>query len=203
MRHNASFFACVIAGLLLTSCATDQYVKRDEFDTTISGLRQTDAELAENLEGIQGLFVEMTTDLHRRFADYDATLGNLQGRLRVEMTAHFRYDDANLREEDKPALREFTDVVSQYMPHLVVTVEGFTDPAGDPEYNRQLGLRRANAVRDYLIDQGLAPGAVTAVSYGEDSRRQLKPGQWGDDGAANRRVSLVVDYVGPTPGGIN
>lgn len=96
---------------------------------------------------------------------------------------------------------EFSEVVRQYDPNVVVTVEGFTDPAGDPEYNRQLGQRRANAVRDYLVAEGgLHPERVRAVSYGEDRRRMLEPGAWGDDGAANRRVSLVVDYLGPVPG---
>lgn len=182
-------------------CATDQYVKRDEFDATIGDLRATDARLASDLEGFRGQFTEMTQDLHGKFSGYDATIANLQGRLRVEMSAHFGYDDDTLRQQDKPALDEFSEVVRQYDPNVVVTVEGFTDPAGDPEYNRQLGQRRANAVRDYLVAEGgLHPERVRAVSYGEDRRRMLEPGAWGDDGAANRRVSLVVDYLGPVPG---
>jgi len=182
-------------------CARDQYVKRDEFNATVGDLRTTDAQLASDLQGFRGQFTEMTRDLHGKFAGYDATIANLQGRLRVEMSAHFGYDDDALREQDKPALSEFAEVVRQYDPNVVVTVEGFTDAAGDPTYNQQLGLRRAQAVREYLVAEGsLHPERVRAVSYGEDSRRMVTPGAWGDDGVANRRVSLVVDYVGPVPG---
>ena len=189
-----------IATLLLAACSS-QFVKRDEFDSTVNDLRSTDAELARDLQGFRNQFSEMTQDLNRKFEGYDASLSNLQGRLRVEMSAHFEYDRAELREQDKPTLLEFSEVVRQYDPNVVVTVEGFTDPAGDPEYNRQLGQRRASAVRDFLIAEGgLHRERVRAVSYGEDNRRMLDPGAWGDKGAANRRVSLVVDYLGPVPG---
>lgn len=190
----AAFLVSILAGCM------NQYVKKDEFDSTVGELRASDAELASELQGIRGQFTEMTQDLHQRFNGYDATIGNLQGRLRVEMSAHFDYDDDKLRAEDKPILDEFSEVVKQYEPHVVVTVEGFTDPAGNADYNRALGQRRADAVRDYLVNiGGLAGDAVRAVSYGEDTKRMLKPGEYGDQGAINRRVSLVVDYVGPSP----
>ena len=201
MQIQSFSLPLVIASSLLLAGCMDQYVKREEFDSTVSDLRATDAQLADDLAGFRGQFTEMTGDLNGKFSNYDATIANLQGRLRVEMSAHFGYDDDTLREEDKPALDEFSEVVRQYDPNVVVTVEGFTDSAGDPEYNRQLGLRRAEAVRTYLVDSGkLHPERVRAVSYGEDKRRQLMPGEWGEDGAANRRVSLVVDYLGPVPG---
>ncbi len=199
LRFHRSITIAAVA-LLGAGCASDQYVKRTEFDATVSELRATDAGLANELEGFRDQFTEMTRDLNTRFGDYDSTIANLQGRLRVEMSAHFGYDDATLRDADKPALDEFADVVSDYAPNIVVTVEGFTDPAGDPEYNRQLGLRRAKAVRDYLVNVGgLNPESIRAVSYGEDAARMLQPGAWGDDGSANRRVSLVVDYLGTAP----
>ena len=189
----------ITVSLALVGCI-NQYVKKDEFDATVGDLQATDAQLASELQGIRGQFTEMTQDLSQRFNDYDATIGNLQGRLRVEMSAHFEYDDDTLRAEDKPVLDEFSEVVKQYEPHVVVTVEGFTDPAGNAEYNKALGQRRADAVRDYLVNVGgLDAEAVRAVSYGEDARRMLQPGEYGDAGAVNRRVSLVVDYVGPTP----
>jgi peptidoglycan-associated lipoprotein len=184
----------------LVGCATDQYVQREEFDAAVGDLRATDAALASDLEGFRGQFTEMTRDLHGKFTGYDATISNLQGRLRVEMSAHFAYDDDSLRPEDEPVLAEFSEIVRQYDPNVVVTVEGFTDSAGDPTYNQQLGQRRAEAVREYLVSSGgLHPDRVRAVSYGEDKRRMITPGAWGDDGAANRRVSLVIDYLGPSP----
>lgn len=191
-------WVCVITILVLvTGCAN--YVKQEEFDSTISDLRATDAVLADGLEGFRGQFTEMTRDLSDRFNNYDVTLANLQGRLRVDLSAHFEFDDDTLRAEDKPRLDEFSTVVKQYDPNVVVTVEGFTDSRGNAAYNQALGLRRAQAVSDYLINVGgLHPERVRAVSYGEDERRQLDTGS-GEDAASNRRVSLIVDYIGPAP----
>ncbi len=179
------------------------YIKRAEYDATIADLRGTDAELTSGqtdlrnqLQLMQAQFGELTNDLQAKFANYDATIASLQGRVRVDMTAHFAYDDAGLREEDKPALLDFSDVIRDFHPNVLITVEGFTDPAGSAEYNKWLGQQRANAVRDYLVAQGgLNPTQVRAVSYGEDDERQVEKGAWGDSGNANRRVALVVDYV--------
>ncbi len=46
-------------------------------------------------------------------------------------------------------------------------IEGRTDDTGGEVYNMALGLRRANAVRDYLILKGIAPERLKAVSFGE------------------------------------
>ena len=190
-----------VVGLLLLAAFTagcSEYVKRDEFDSTVAGLRATDSELQGQVSDMRELFSELTGQLNRKFDDYDAQIASVQGRLRIEMTAHFAYDDASLREEDKPALDEFTEVIREHHSNVIVTVEGFTDPAGDPEYNKRLGLARAEAVRDYLINVGgLNSDKVRAVSYGEDPDRLVKANAWGVDGAANRRVAVVIDYVAP------
>ncbi len=185
----------VLVSLLMGAC-TAEFVKREEFDSTISGLRSADAELQEQMNGMRTLFTELTGQLNRRFDGYDTKLTSLQGRLRVEMTAHFGYDDASLRDQDKPVLDEFSDVIREHHANVIVTVEGFTDPAGDAEYNEWLGMERAKAVREYLVDVGgLDADRVRAVSYGEATERLIKANAWGVDGAANRRVALVVDYV--------
>src|SRR3546814_20880136 len=101
-------------------------------------------------------------------------MSQLQGRVRVELAAHFDYDKAGLRDEDKPALDDFVSVIKQH-PDTIITVEGFTDAAGSVAYNKKLGQERADAVRDYLIQTGgLAANQVRAVSYGKAKNRQLE-----------------------------
>jgi|SRR5690606_18573997 peptidoglycan-associated lipoprotein len=176
--------ALVIVGL--AGCAG--YVKRDEFDAAIAELRATDQQHQQRLDQLQAL-------MEQRFGQYDARISQLEGRLRVETTAHFAVDDATLRDADKPMLDDFARVIREHHPGVVVTVEGFTDPSGSAAYNKRLGQRRADAVRDYLIAQGLPDAQVRAVSYGEDRNRQIRAGATGEAGLANRRVALVIDFA--------
>ena len=200
MIKNRAFLLALLASVALGGCSN--FVKRDEFDSTVADLRASDDRLASDSESLRGQleqmqfrFAELTDNLQSRFSAYDAQIAQLQGRIQVDMTANFAYDDATLREEDKAPLSEFALVLTDYHPNVIVTVEGFTDPAGNADYNKWLGLQRAKAVREYLIANGLPADKVRAVSYGEDDNRQINPGAWGDKGAANRRVALVIDYV--------
>ena len=49
-----------------------------------------------------------------------------------------------------------------------VTIEGHADERGTREYNLALGARRANAVKEYLVSQGVSAGRVETVSYGKE-----------------------------------
>jgi peptidoglycan-associated lipoprotein len=138
--------------------------------------------------------------MQQRFAKYDAQISQMAGRVRLDTAAHFAFNDATLRDEDKPLLDDFAKVVSQHYPDAVVTVEGFADPAGSSSYNRRLGERRAKAVRDYLVQNGLSADHLRAVSYGEANNRQVERGKTGEEGASNRRVTLVVDFAGQSSG---
>ena len=176
--------ALAIAGL--ASCAS--YVKRDEFDATVAELRAADQAQNQRIDQLQA-------SLEERFRQYDARIAKFEGRLHVETTAHFDYGKAEVREADKPMLADFARTLAEHHQGVVVTVEGFTDPAGSASFNKRLGQRRADAVRDFLLSQGLSADQVRAVSYGEADNRQIRPGAWGDEGLANRRVALVIDFV--------
>jgi peptidoglycan-associated lipoprotein len=67
-----------------------------------------------------------------------------------------------------------------------VIIAGFTDSVGTEEYNRQLGERRALAVRAALVSQGISPSLVQTVSFGEDM--PASPG----NGTANRRAEFGI-----------
>jgi len=189
MKSNALTTTALALAATLGLSACNTYVKRAEYDTTIQELRMADQRLQSQIDALKA-------DLDVRFRDYDARITQLGARLWVDMTAHFEFDDATVRDRDRPALDEFARVIGEHHPGVLITVEGFADPAGSATYNQRLGQRRADAVRDYLIGQGLSPQQVRAVSYGEADNRQIAPGAWGPDGEANRRVALVVDFSG-------
>ncbi len=183
---------CLAAGMtaMVAFAGCSSYVKRSEFNAAVAKLQNTD-------QGLQQQIDSLSQDMQQHFAKYDAQITAMQGRIRVDTVAHFAFDEATLEDRDKAMLDEFASVMKQHHSDALVTVEGFTDPAGSAAYNKRLGKERADAVRDYLVNQaGMAASQVRAVSYGEAGNRQVKPGASGSPGAPNRRVSLVIDYAG-------
>ena len=71
-----------------------------------------------------------------------------------------------------------------------VVVQGYCDERGTREYNLALGERRANAVKQYLVSQGIAADRISTISYGKE-----RPVVLGSNEAAwaqNRRAVTVV-----------
>jgi peptidoglycan-associated lipoprotein len=81
--------------------------------------------------------------------------------------AYFDYDSAEIRPDAREALRHTADFLKKY-PQLRVTVEGHCDERGSTEYNLALGVRRANAVRDYLAGLGISGDRLNPVSFGKE-----------------------------------
>lgn len=183
----AGFAVALAAVTAMAGCSN--YVKRTDYDAAISKLQSNDAQMQQQLDSLKA-------DMEQRFAKYDATLTEMQGRLRVDTVAHFEFNKADLNDQDKAMLQDFAQVMKEHHSNAVVTVEGFTDPAGSRSYNKKLGMERANAVRDFLVSSGLSDSQVRAVSYGKDSNRQVTKGATRDQGADNRRVALTVDSTG-------
>jgi len=75
-------------------------------------------------------------------------------------------------------------------PKLRIEVQGHTDSTGSERYNLQLSQRRAEAVREYLIAQGVAPGQVEARGYGE--MQPIADNSTAEGRARNRRVVMRV-----------
>lgn len=83
-------------------------------------------------------------------------------------------------------------------PDRIVLIEGHTDSTGSAEYNRDLSVRRANAVQDFLISQGIDPTRIVARGYGQDV--PLAPNDTAAGRQQNRRVEIVILEEGqPVP----
>jgi peptidoglycan-associated lipoprotein len=132
-------------------------------------------------------------DLQQQF---DVTVERLETALRFDVPVYFGFDDSELQAEGHEVLDRFGQIAQEYYPGALVTVEGFTDAAGSRSYNQQLGMRRADAVKGYLVEQGLTSDMIRTVSYGEDVQRLVAEGQTGPGttGWENRRVVLVIDH---------
>jgi len=76
-------------------------------------------------------------------------------------------------------------------PNVPVRVEGHTDSLGSEAYNQNLGQRRADAVRGYLVQKGVRAGKITARSYGET--KPIATNDTDEGRALNRRVELHAD----------
>ena len=96
----------------------------------------------------------------------------------------------------REALARFSGVVASY-PGLRFNVEGHTDNTGSPTANTELSLRRAIAVRDYLIGQGVAASTIDVAGLG--SSRPAADNTTAQGRAKNRRVEIVVSG-GPLQG---
>lgn len=85
----------------------------------------------------------------------------------VPATVTFAFNSAALDPEARAILRQQASFIRQF-PEVRFSVYGHTDLVGGPEQNRQLGLRRARAVVDFLVSQGVQRDRLAAlVSRGE------------------------------------
>jgi peptidoglycan-associated lipoprotein len=82
-------------------------------------------------------------------------------------TILFDYDKADIRPDQMSKLQTASAFLKQN-PNLRFTVEGHCDERGSEEYNLALGDRRANAVKQFLISQGIGESRLSSVSYGEE-----------------------------------
>lgn len=188
-------------------------VSPDEMNASLDALRaEMRGEMASGDAALRGDMEGRFADLDQRFAaldhelqqmerDFEVSISRLEDELRFNVPVYFEFDDATVEAEDEEVLTRFGAVAQRYYPDALITVEGFTDPAGDETYNLWLGEQRANAVATYLVEStAIAVERVKAVSYGEDTRRLVSDG-WGPGAAGweNRRVVLVIDHDGSPP----
>ncbi|MBC9250640.1 porin [Pseudomonas alcaligenes] len=111
--------------------------------------------------------------------------------VRVELDVKFDFDKSKVKEESYGDIKNLADFMNQY-PSTSTTVEGHTDSVGTDAYNQKLSERRANAVREVLVNQyGVGAERVNSVGYGES--RPVADNATEAGRAVNRRVEAEVE----------
>ena len=102
---------------------------------------------------------------------------------------YFDFDTSNIRSDQQPRLGNNAQLLSQYKM-VTILVEGYCDERGTNEYNQALGQRRADAVKNYLIDYGIDRSRISTVSYGEE--RPVDSGHNETAWTKNRRTEFTI-----------
>jgi outer membrane protein OmpA-like peptidoglycan-associated protein len=103
---------------------------------------------------------------------------------------HFERDRYTLRQESMAALQAAVTALKTD-PALTVMIQGHTCSLGDPGYNLGLGMRRATAVKDYLVSQGIPATRLHTISLGEDHAKHDNSQE--ATRQLNRRVAVVAE----------
>jgi len=110
--------------------------------------------------------------------------------INVGDRVYFDFDQAEIRAGARPTLEAQASWLQRY-PGVRVRIEGNCDERGTREYNFALGARRADAVREFLSDHGVAPSRIATISYGKE--RPIDPGH--DEAAWAKNRNAHTDVV--------
>ncbi len=102
---------------------------------------------------------------------------------------YFDFDKSSIRPDAREILKANADIFTKNSAAKIV-VEGHCDERGTAEYNMALGERRAQEVKQYLVNLGIDAGRIETVSYGEE--RPADQGHTEDAWAQNRRAQFVL-----------
>lgn len=182
---SVALAGCATSGALEEAQAEQQAALEAAMEEERSARMAADEELANDI-------AELRQDLDALRSDFNAEIQAVAEGLQFVLPVHFAFDEEQVRSSAMPALERFADIVNRHYTGSMVTVEGFADPAGSQAYNRALAKRRADAVRDQLMEIGIQ-AQVRTVGYGED-RLVVEGAQRDDPGAElNRRVTFVIE----------
>ncbi len=133
-----------------------------------------------------------TRNLYR---DYDGCPDGVPVRVqkeRIEITEKifFEFDKAVIKEESHDLVKALARAILDHPEIKEIEIGGHTDAKGTKKYNLDLSQRRSEAVRDFLVGEGVDVSRLVAVGYG--NKEPLNYDKTEEANAANRRVEFLI-----------
>jgi peptidoglycan-associated lipoprotein len=189
--------AALAAAFAVTGCATEKYVNThvaavdEKITNTQSTADQEKARIADH-EAMLARLDKTSRDAYER-AEAAGKLA--EGKFLYNVTLQddgtkFGFDKYALSDDEKAKLMDFASKLKSDNRNVYIEIQGHTDGIGTPDYNMTLGEERAEAVRLFLNEQGVALNRMNTISYGKSAPvadNKTKAGR-----AQNRRVNIVV-----------
>jgi outer membrane protein OmpA-like peptidoglycan-associated protein len=154
--------------------------------------RKADAEIAAKEQAVQAALREkqqLRARLLEQFNRVLPTTDTPRGLVVNMGDVLFDTGKSDLRSEAREALAKLSGIVLNY-PSLKLNIEGHTDSTGSADLNQTLSEKRSNAVRDYLIGQGLDARSLSAQGFGMNN--PVADNSNAEGRQKNRRVEIVV-----------
>jgi outer membrane protein OmpA-like peptidoglycan-associated protein len=146
---------------------------------------------------LAGGSVGLYMDKQRKELEKVAQVKQTENGLVVQMAGDILFDtgSAVLKPEAVDQISKVGDVIAKYSDDRV-KIEGHTDSVGAADYNEELSLRRADAVKRVLTSRGVQEKQMLVMGMGES--RPLADNGTAGGRARNRRVELHIDVPNPT-----
>ena len=182
--------AAVLLALGSAGCATRHYV-RDQVAQEDIRVGQVDThvnQVSGRVDQVEGTAKDA---LDRANAAHKLAEGKFLYQVVLsDDSVKFPTDVHKLSPEATARLDELATKLKGENQNVYLEIQGHTDARGSEDFNDKLGLERAEAVRRYLNQQGVALNRMSTISYGKDS--PVAPNSTREGRAQNRRVVVIV-----------
>lgn len=210
-RHINLVVAMLAVALLTTGCVSSKKFKTTvgEMTTRVDGvssevekhgtrldtLEKKDAELDANIQRVDEAAGTAQRTGEKAFTRAEEAAKLAKGKVLWQVTLtnndlRFSPDKAELTDSGRLVLDELVSKLKSFDKMVFVEIQGHTDASGNETYNKYLGEKRAEMVRDYLHEQGMPLNLMSTISYGEE--RPLADNNSRAGRAQNRRVEVLV-----------
>ncbi len=137
--------------------------------------------------GLVGNYMDRQAEELEKVADTTRTGDGIIVTMRDKIL--FDVDSATIKPAAATSVDKLATVLTKY-PKTTITVAGYTDNTGRPDYNVTLSERRANAVKFALTDRGVAGARISTMGFGAEN--PVASNAAPDGRAQNRRVELHI-----------
>jgi len=157
------FTSAVVAALIFSGCSS----KDAAIDVTDNaGANQEQNGGAGMSESLSGDDMTVSEDGSINVEDQAKTMSDLEAEME---SIYFDFDKFNIKEDEAEKVDHNAKIAMGDASSYLVKVEGNCDEWGSDEYNYALGLKRANSVKDALVEKGIDASRISMVSYGESN----------------------------------
>jgi peptidoglycan-associated lipoprotein len=173
------FSSAVAALLLLSGCSEKQPVV-EEAETSAPTVSEEAAVTEEVVVVDESGIADVEAAGEMSMSELESQMGSV----------YFAFDKFNIDADASASIKENASLATSKAADFMIKLEGNCDEWGSDEYNFALGLKRANAVKNEMVADGVDASRITMVSYGESNPTCTEKTRecW----AKNRRVDFKL-----------